>query len=179
MSSPRPRYSDQAFPAYSYVPRFTPHPISDPAGHMVGMQHATPPPLQPDSFKDSPQYLYAVDLFNHGYYWEAHEAWESLWHAAGRQGQEADFLKGLIKLAAAGVKAREGNPRGVKRHSCRAKELLEGVSQQLRSGGDYCGLKLHQTIALAASLEESAARQFVKPQPDLLLGRWLRIEKLK
>ncbi len=31
-----------------------------------------------------------VDLFNHGYYWESHEEWESLWHAAGRRGVVAD-----------------------------------------------------------------------------------------
>ncbi|TGQ49534.1 DUF309 domain-containing protein, partial [Mesorhizobium sp. M1C.F.Ca.ET.210.01.1.1] len=27
-------------------------------------------------------FRWGIDLFNHGYYWEAHEAWEPLWHAA-------------------------------------------------------------------------------------------------
>nr|WP_244447982.1 DUF309 domain-containing protein [Neorhizobium vignae] len=48
------------------------------------------------------------DLFNHGYYWEAHEAWEGLWQAAKRGSQLRAFLKGLILLSAAGVKIREG-----------------------------------------------------------------------
>lgn len=91
-----------------------PHPQSDPAGHSFGQSHAP----QADDFD------YAVDLFNLGYYWEAHEAWEALWHEAGRRGPRADYLKGLIKLAAAGVKAREANAQGVRRHAQRASELF-------------------------------------------------------
>jgi uncharacterized protein len=72
-------------------------------------------------------FRYAADLFNHGYYWEAHEVWEQLWVAAGRQGADADLLKGLIKLAAAGVKCRQGQIAGVRRHALRAAELLAGV----------------------------------------------------
>ena len=72
-------------------------------------------------------FRYGVDLFNHGYYWEAHEAWEGVWHACGRRGRLADFLKGLIHLAAAGVKSREGNLNGVVKHAERAKELFEIV----------------------------------------------------
>ena len=56
----------------------------------------------------SPMFRRGVALFNAGYYWEAHEAWEGLWHAYGRRGPTADVLKALIKLAAAGVKVREG-----------------------------------------------------------------------
>ena len=39
-----------------------------------------------------------IEHFNARRFWEAHEAWEALWHAAGRHGPTADFLKGLIKL---------------------------------------------------------------------------------
>ena len=67
-----------------------------------------------------------ADLLNHGFYWEAHEAWETLWHAAGRKGEIADFLKGLIKLAAAAVKAREGNPS----RSGQARIACVGVAEQ-------------------------------------------------
>ncbi|WP_292396668.1 DUF309 domain-containing protein, partial [Mesorhizobium sp.] len=50
-----------------------------------------------------------IDLFNHGYYWEAHEAWEPLWHTAKQSTQHRLFFKGLILLAAAArVKIREG-----------------------------------------------------------------------
>src|SRR5262245_4956580 len=112
---------DEPLPPYSYVPGLFPHPISDPSGHSHGLRHAFPGPLDPRSWRDSRDYLVAIDLFNHGFYWEAHEAWEGLWHAAGRSGMLADFLKGLIQMTAAGVKVRQGMPRGVR-------SLAEGAS---------------------------------------------------
>src|SRR6202171_6004569 len=94
-------------PPYSFVPGLFPHPVSDPRGHSFG-QHFTAPALpDPEKWSSNAPYLCGLDLFNHGYYWEAHEAWESLWHACGHKGLVADFLKGLIKLAAGGVKKRE------------------------------------------------------------------------
>ena len=107
-----PRYSSRPLPPYSYVPGQQPHPISDPAGHSHGHPPEPVQPLDESNWRTNQTWLWAIDLFNHGFYWEAHEAWEGLWHAAGRRGQTAEFLKGLIKLAAAGVKAREGPPRG-------------------------------------------------------------------
>jgi hypothetical protein len=102
-----------------------PHPIRAPEGHMYGA-----PELKiaaEDATAVRATHHWAIDLFNNGYYWEAHEAWEALWHAFGRNGKKADFIKGLIKLAAAGVKAREGNAVGVKRHARRAGELFQGL----------------------------------------------------
>jgi len=73
-----------------------------------------------------PLWLYALDLFNGGWYWEAHEAWEGVWHSLGRTTPEARFVQGLIHLAAAAVKIRRGRPAGVARHTQRARELLGG-----------------------------------------------------
>lgn len=121
-----PRYLPQRpLPRYAYVPGRQPHPVTDPRGHSFGLTPHEIAPLDPVHPERSCEFLYGLDLFNLGYYWEAHECWEELWHAAGRTGPMADFLKGLIKLAAAGVKAREGNSAGVQRHARRAAELLE------------------------------------------------------
>ena len=171
MSNDRPRYSEQALPPYSYVPGHKPHPVSDPAGHMFGQPHQVAKPLQPTHWQDSAEYRYGVDLFNHGYYWEAHEAWESLWHAAGRKGRMADFLKGLIKLAAAGVKAREGNPRGVQRHADRAKVLLSAEPDT-----KFCGLNLHDVLILADTLSHTA-ESYNLARPQLHLESVLRLSK--
>src|SRR5207237_6990622 len=89
----------------------------------------TPPPLDPEHWEASKPYLYGIDLFNSGYYWESHVEFESLWLACGRRGAVADFLKGLIKLAAAGVKALGGQARGVASHSCRAAELWRRMAR--------------------------------------------------
>lgn len=111
-----------------------------------------PFPRPADTSVEEP-YLFGLDLFNHGYYWEAHEAWEALWHAAGRRGPPGDFLKGLIKLAAAGVKVREGQPAGVVNHGRRAAELFEQVR---REGGveRVRGLELAELIRHARKVAE-------------------------
>src|SRR5438132_6902310 len=121
---------ERALPPYAYVPGRSPHPVSDPAGHSRGQAPQKPPPLDTARWSQSPTYLYGCDLFNHGYYWEAHEAWESLWHAAGRRGPVAILLKGLIKLAAAGVKIRQGRADGARSHAARARELFVELGQR-------------------------------------------------
>jgi predicted metal-dependent hydrolase len=100
-------------------------------------------------------FCYAVDLFNHGYYWEAHEEWERLWQAAGRRGPVADFLKGLIKLAAAGVKQLEGRPAGTRNHARRAAELFRGLLPEADAAGQLAGLRLADLAAAAESLAAS------------------------
>ncbi|MEH6665789.1 MAG: ATPase, T2SS/T4P/T4SS family, partial [Brevundimonas sp.] len=62
--------------------------------------------------------------FNHGYYWEAHEAWEGLWQRADKGSPLRILLKGLILSAAAGVKIREGKGAPAVRHAGRAAGLF-------------------------------------------------------
>jgi hypothetical protein len=69
----------------------------------------------------------------------------------------ADLLKGLIKLAAAGVKSREGRPRGVKQHAARAAELLKAAQSEL--GQEPFGLALAEVIAAAETMGEGSAFQ--------------------
>jgi uncharacterized protein len=62
------------------------------------------------------------------------------------------MLKGLIKLAAAGVKAREGRAAGVARHAKRAVELFRKVRTEI--GDDqYLGIDLDRLIGIAHELE--------------------------
>jgi predicted metal-dependent hydrolase len=156
MSPPR-FVPDAVFPSYTFVPGRTPHPVRDPAGHLFGQTLELPPPLNPAHWQESRAYLYGVDLFNHGYYWEAHEVWEGLWRAAGRTGQIADFLKGLIKLAAAGVKVRQGQPRGVAGHAAGAANHFRDIARQLGGeGAVYLGLHLRDLLAFAEQIEQLA-----------------------
>ncbi len=148
---PRRLVPQRAFPPYAYVSGRFPHPTSDPAGHSYGLSGDRPAPLDPGQTAGSIEFLWACDLFNHGYYWEAHEAWEGLWHTHGRQGTTADGLKGLIKLAAAGVKAREHNRDGVCRHAARAVELFEAVRRSTASD-HFQGLSLADLVAHARRL---------------------------
>lgn len=146
----RPRLTFAPFPPYSYVSRNQPHPVTDPNGHMYRDEVSDIEPLDLAHWKSCQPYLHGIDLFNHGYYWEAHETWEGLWIATGRSGPIADFLKGLIKLAAAAVKAREGNAIGVTRHAQRARELLTIVAaSELPVDGRVAGLSTSQLREMA------------------------------
>ena len=145
------RLTDRTLPPYSYVPGLFPHPTNDPKGHLFG---APEPQIDfDDRASVQSAHRWAIDLFNNGYYWEAHEIWEGLWHAYGRHGNEADFVKGLIKLAAAGVKAREGNAVGVRRHARRAHELFENVAADKTNNWQrLCGMTPKQLMARCAAL---------------------------
>jgi len=79
-------------------------------------------------------------------YWEAHEAWEHLWIALGRSGSEADIIKGLIKLAACGVKCLEANPIGASRHALRAANLLDVTAKP-----DWLEIDLSSAHQIAAN----------------------------
>jgi predicted metal-dependent hydrolase len=155
MPEPPPRYAPAIqLPPYAFVSPAWPHPTRDPRGHSYGAPERTPPPLDPAAFARSPDYLFGADLFNRGYYWEAHEAWEGLWHAAGREGPVALLLEALIKLAAAGVKVRQGQPRGVRIHA----EGAAGRLRRLRAetgAARFAGVDLD---ALAREAEALAAR---------------------
>lgn len=121
----RPRLlPDRSFPAYAYLPGRQPHPVRDPGGHSHGSH---PPVVAAETALSSEPFQWGIDLFNHGYYWEAHEAWEGLWQAARRTPQHRLFFKGLILLAATGVKLREGKPAAAARHAGRAAKALRQV----------------------------------------------------
>ena len=128
-------------PGYTYVPGSdTPHPIRDPRGHSY--QRKSPPPklLTATTWAENRHYLLALDYFNHGYYWEAHEEWERLWRASGPDTTVGKFLKGLVKLSAAGVKVRENSIHGVRRHAASAGEVFADVAAEVGTER-YCGLE--------------------------------------
>ena len=151
-----PRIKSQNLPAYTYVPGLTPHPISDPRGHWHSGK-----PLSIES-----PMAWGVELFNRGYYWEAHEILEDIWTEQGRTGAGASLVKSLIKLAACGVKLLEGNSIGVQRHASRALELLVG----LVTGSEPIG---QSDQAALEQLKDFAEAQIARPTeitPERALG---------
>jgi predicted metal-dependent hydrolase len=110
--------------------------------------------------------LHGLDLFNHGYYWEAHEVWEDLWKACGRTGPTACFLKGLIQLAVAGVKVRQARPRAVRDHAHRAAELFEQAGRDLGTGM-HLGLVLSELIRWANEAGDGLSRGGKQPEKDV------------
>ncbi len=151
----------EPLPPYAFVPGGPwPHPISSPRGHSFGRTAPAVELAERAERSSLPQFRRGVELFNAGYYWEAHEVWEGLWHAFGRTGVVADVLKALIKLAAAGVKVREGQEHGVRTHADRAARLFAAARQQ--AGPHQMGLDLDQWAERARQV---AALPPVDPGP--------------
>ncbi len=174
---PPKRYlPDQPLPAYSYVPGHHRRGVSDPSEDFA---ERTDPAAGgvPDAeqWGQCEAYLRGIDLLNFGYYWEAHEAWEEAWHATGRRGRLADLLKGLIKIAAAGVKARQGSAAGVRRHGARAEQCFLAIRSQLESPpSTLMGLSLSELLAIARDLQATLAPSVIHPDPELRMPYTLR-----
>jgi uncharacterized protein len=149
---------NRTFPRYAYLPGRFPHPVRDPRGHSYQVYE---PPLSVtiETALSSDPYRWGVDLFNHGYYWEAHEAWEPLWLAAKQSTSHLLFFKGLILLAAAGVKIREGKLTAARRHAGRAASLFRQVAGL--KDREFCsaiGISLPLLAKRAETEVESMAR---------------------
>ncbi len=146
---------EAGFPPYAFVPGGPwPHPTRTPDGHsFLKKDDPKPQPIDPTSWQESRTYRRGIELFNAGYYWEAHEEWEGLWHSLGRKGPIADLIKALIKLGAAGVKIREGQSKGASTHAQRAAKLFESVQVDL--GPRALGLDLPGLARLATDIAAS------------------------
>lgn len=79
------------------------------------------------SLGSQPGYRWGVDLYNYGFYWEAHESWEALWRRAPRGTLAHAFLQGLIQCAAAALKARVNQPAACRSLGERGLAKLYGV----------------------------------------------------
>ena len=93
---------ERLFPPYSYLPGKFVHPES-PGGYRSNF------PLGIHFSQD--EFLYALDLLNHGYYWESHVYFEAFWNHQKRQGISARFYQVMILVCAAEIKLASGGER--------------------------------------------------------------------
>ncbi len=137
---------DRVLPAYAFLPGRAPHPRRDPAGHSYGVADEVVPYRDAAEWRDNAAYLWGGDLYNLGYPWEAHEAWEGVWLVARDAGDERQtaFVQGLIQCAAACVKARIDQPRGV---AALAERGLGRLREVAAAEPRYMGLDLPAFIA--------------------------------
>lgn len=112
---PVQRYSHLPFPSYRYIPGKFPHPTRDPEGHSYNKSHPDHKTIDLQNWQQCEPYLYGVDLYNHEFWWEAHEAWESCWIATGKTTEAGLFIQGLIQIAAACLKKHQGHNAGATR----------------------------------------------------------------
>jgi hypothetical protein len=132
-------------PAYRYVPGWWPHPTADPRGHSYGHPEPDLAPRPPADWARNDEYLFGVDLFNRRYYWEAHEAWERVWHTCDKARTQGLFLQGLIQLSAALLKWHLGSEAGTRKLERLAFEKLARARREAPHG--YMGVPLEGWLA--------------------------------
>lgn len=114
-------FPGRALPRYAFLPGRHPHPERDVDGHSHDVDARGVDATPEETVR------WGFELFLNGYYWEAHEAWERIWAKSLRDSQRSILMKGLILLAASGVKLRTGKADAAARHARRASSLLRRV----------------------------------------------------
>lgn len=162
----RPRYDcDLRFPEQAFVPGTGPHP------HRQGETRGIPGVAATGEGKGREPCCRrralrrGLDLFNHGFFWEAHEAWEEPWQTLPRDSATALHLQALIRLAAAALKLVMDEPRGVAVHAawCRTTfARLEATRPGVFDGGPASGVLIalcERLLAKREALTEEAPRR--------------------
>ena len=127
------RYSNIDLPEFRYIPG---HKLKQKSPVKGAHLPELPPPvsLSAKSWQDSAHYLYAIDLFNYGYWWEAHEVLEVLWVIAKRETPTGIFIQGLIKISAAFLKESQAL------HEAALSLSAKGLSRLHSKSGLFMGL---------------------------------------
>ncbi len=99
-----PRYSTRELPAYRHLPFQNLHPFMDKGGHSYGEKLEPLTSFDAENWQQSDAYLYCVDLFNDGFWWEAHERLKYISLGVGRETETGQFVQGIIQVAAALLK---------------------------------------------------------------------------
>ena len=130
------RYSSRPFPSYRFIPGLAPHPTRDLEGHSYNQESSPLKSFDPDNWHSCQEYLYGIDLFNHGYWWEAHEALEAVWVAAGRRTNTGLFVQGLIQVAVAHLKKFQGF------HDVATRMAQSGLQKMMPFNQVYLGIEM-------------------------------------
>ncbi|GMU32558.1 MAG: hypothetical protein AMXMBFR20_04300 [Planctomycetia bacterium] len=156
------RLSVTAFPPYRFLPGRDPHPTASPQGHSYLPPGTQEPAVEWESaegWEKCEAYLYGWDLHNHAYWWEAHEAWEGLWHKVSRGSLPHRYLQGLIQVTACHLKLRLGQADGVERLRESSRGYLASVIEEIKDGS-YMGIRVDD---FTCSLDAYYAKVF---RPD-------------
>jgi len=129
----------------------------DPSFHLLSKE---------DGWGREDRFRHGVDLFNHGCYWEAHEAWEDLWLPLEKEDPVRVFIQGLIQGSAALLKIRLGQPKPAHSIWSRGKERLS----KIRSGqpdGSFQGIQIDDFCHRIDEILQQEDPNFKKPQINL------------
>jgi hypothetical protein len=82
---------------------------------MYRMEESPARPLTKEGWAANEDFLFGVDLFNAGYFWEAHTFWERLWALGDTPPEIRRVLRSIIQTAAACLKVRQERHAGARK----------------------------------------------------------------
>lgn len=145
-------------PCVAFLPGRTPRP---PRAHFE-LDAAL---LAPERWRENVIWLHGVDLYNHGFAWEAHEAFEHVWRATPDARQRA-FLQALVQCCAAALKRALGSESGCSRLAERAAAGLAVLAPEIAPR--YMGLDHRAFIARFLAFASAPEQRFAE-RPRLRL----------
>lgn len=154
-----PTYSNIPMPAYRHLPFKTPHPYMDEGGHSYGQELPKVSGFNEQNWSSCDTYLQSIDLFNQGYWWEAHELLKQICYDVGRDSTIGSFLEAVIQIAAGELKHFMQEEQG-------AKALIErGLSGLNAEPNSFLGIEV---ATFAADVKNCfAAEQPIFPRIKL------------
>ncbi len=99
------RYTDLELPRWSCLPS---HVASADFERLRPATLGMPDRIEPDQVPNQLAFRFGVDLYNAGFYWEAHEVWEPVWMALPPNSRERIACQALIQAANGCLKLRFG-----------------------------------------------------------------------
>ena len=156
------RYTDRPLPAYRHLPFINAHPFLDKDGHSYGEKLSPVDSFSTENWQDCDEYLYSIDLFNYGYWWEAYERLKHISLGAGRESETGRFVQGVLQIAAALLKHFMREETGAATLAELGAENLQGVADT------YLGINV---TTLLTQLQDCLKTQDSKyPQIHLVMG---------
>ncbi|MEM9062342.1 MAG: DUF309 domain-containing protein [Pseudomonadota bacterium] len=115
-------------PKDAHIPGRTPRPTESPAYDAT----ADAPVYTVDRmWSENETYLYGIEIYNAGFFWEAQEVWEPVWMRAAGNSRERLLLQGLIQLTNACLKI-------AMEHPTAALRLLDVAECKLSDAAQKC-----------------------------------------
>ena len=99
------RYTDLPLPEWRCIPVHAAVPDRE---RLEPVTAGVPERLAPEDAARHSAFLFGIDLFNAGFFWEAHEVWEPCWMALAPNSRERTGCQALIQGANACLKLRFG-----------------------------------------------------------------------
>ena len=131
-----PRYSEFELPRWSCLPS---HVASADFERLRPATGSVPDRLASEALPDQLAFRFGADLFNAGFFWEAHEVWELVWRALPPNSRERLACQALIQAANACLKLRFGRTKAFGRLSAEVARLAD---EACRLNGDVAGIDM-------------------------------------